>query len=378
MRTYKFRLYPSKKAEKILNKHLELYRFTYNKLLEILKDKKEEKIRPFDLTNLLPSLKEKYPELKQVYSKVLQMVNQQLWSNILGLYKRKKNGARIGKLRYKGGNRWKILNYNQSGFKIIKTGKRLGLLRLSKIGEIPIRIHRGIEGKIKGIIIKRYSSGRWYALVQIENTPKPLPKTGKSIGIDVGVKYFLTDSEGRQIENPKFYQRTLNRIKIIQKQLSRKKKGSNNWEKWRKKLTKLYEKMTNQRDDFLHKLSRFYANNYDTIAIEKLTIENMVRNHYLGSKILDASWGKFFQFLSYKTKGINKEILEVNPKGTSEGLTWQQEDRDYISANRILYRGLGQSCLPVERRPLSLITAQAVVSGQVSSVKQEATSEKEW
>jgi len=372
MRTYKFRIYPSKKEEEILNKHLELCRFTYNKILEILKEKKGEKVRPFDLTKLLPSLKEKYPELKQVYAKVLQMVNQQLWGNILGLYKRKQNGARIGKLRYKGKNRWKILNYNQSGFKIIKTGKRLDLLRLSKIGEIPIRIHRKIDGKIKGIIIKRYSSGRWYALVQIENIPQPLPKTGKSIGIDVGVKHFLTDSEGRQIENPKFYQRTLNRIKVIQKQLSRKKKGSN-WEKWKKRLAKLYEKLTNQRDDFLHKLSRFYVNNYDTIAIEKLRIENMVKNHRLAGKILDASWGKFFQYLSYKVEGTGKVILEVNPRGTSEGLTWKQEDRDYISANRILTWGLGQPCQPVERKPLSLITAQAVVSGQVSSRKQEAS-----
>jgi len=363
-KTYKFRLYPSKKIEEILNKHLELCRFTYNKLLEILEAKKEEKVRPFGLIKLLPFLKEEYPELKQVYAKVLQMVNQQLWGNILGLYKRKQNGGRIGKLRYKGKNRWKILNYNQLGFKIIKTGKRLDLLKLSKIGEIPIRIHREIDGKIKGIIIKRYSSGRWYALVQIENIPKPLSKTEKSIGIDVGIKYFLTDSEGKQIENPKFYQYTLNRIKVIQKSLSRKIKGSNNWEKWRLKLAKLYEKLTNQRNDFLHKLSRYYVNNYDIIAIEKLNISNMIKNHFLADKILDASWSKFFQYLSYKAADAGKQILEVNPRGTSKGLTWKQKDRDYISANRILYKGMGQPFEPVEKKPLLLIPAHAVISGK--------------
>ena len=374
MRIYRFRLYPSKKIEKILNKHLELCRFVYNKLLEILKEKEKEKIKPFDLAKTLPSLKEKYPELKQVYSKVLQMVNQQLWGNILALYKRKQKGRRIGKLRYKGKNRWKILNYNQSGFKIIKTGKRLDLLKLSKIGEIPIRISREIDGKVKGIIIRKYPSGKWYALVQIEELSKLLPKTGKAIGIDVGIKYFLTDSEGRRIENPKFYQSTLNRIKTIQKQLSRKKRGSKNWEKWRRKLAKLYEKLTNQRDDFLHKLSRFYVNNYDIIVVEKLKITKMIKNNFLAGRILDASWGKFFQFLSYKAEGAGKVVLEVDPRGTSKGLTWEQEDRDYISANRILYRELGQPCPPVERRPLSLITADAVVRGQVSSMKQEALS----
>jgi len=372
MRIYRFRLYPSKKIEKILNEHLELCRFVYNKLLEILKENKKEKIKPSDLAKMLPSLKEKYPELKRVYARVLHMVNQQLWENILTLYKRKQNGGRIGKLRYKGKNRWKILNYNQSGFKIIKTGKRLDLLKLSKIGEIPIRISREIDGKVKGIIIKKYPSGKWYALVQIEELSKLLPKTGKAIGIDVGIKYFLTDSEGRRIENPKFYQSTLNRIKTIQKQLSRKKRGSKNWEKWRRKLAKLYEKLTNQRDDFLHKLSRFYVNNYDIIVVEKLKITKMIKNNFLADRILDASWGKFFQFLSYKAEGAGKIVLEVDPRGTSKRLTWEQEDRDYISANRILYRGLGQPRPPVERKPLSLITADAVVSGQVSSMKQEA------
>jgi len=115
--------------------------------------------------------------------------------------------------------------------------------------------------------------------------------------VDVGIKHFLTDSYGRQIENPKFYEKTLERIRVLQHWLSRRKKSSRNREKQRIKLAKAYERLVNQRDDFLHKLSRFYVNSYDVICVENLNIAGMVRNHNLAQKILDASWEKFLQLL---------------------------------------------------------------------------------
>ena len=196
----------------------------------------------------------------------------------------KRNGRKVGRLRYKGVGWFKTLNYNQSGFKL-ENGK----LVLSKVGEIPIELHREIKGKVKGVIIKRERSGKWFAIFQVEDKPEPLPKTGRAIGIDVGVRHF-PDSEGRQVENPRFYERTLERIRRRQRRLSRKKKGSKNREKARVRLAKEYEKLVNQRDDFLHKLSRFYVDNYDLIAVERLNICGMIRNHNLAGKILDASW----------------------------------------------------------------------------------------
>jgi len=163
-------------------------------------------------------------------------------------------------------------------------------LILSKIGEIPIKLHRKIKGKVKGIIIKRERSGKWFArYFQVEDEPGLLPKTEKAIGIDVGIRHFLTDSEGRQVENPRFYERTLEQIRRRQRRLSRKKKGSKNREKARIRLARAHEKLVNQRNDFLHKLSRFYVNNL--IAVEHLNI------YRLGGKILDASWGKFMLLL---------------------------------------------------------------------------------
>ena len=150
-------------------------------------------------------------------------------------------------------------------------------------------MHRQIDGKTKGVIVKREKSGRWYAIAQVEDEPKPLSSTGKCIGIDVGIKHFLTDSDGRQIENPRFYERALKRVKLPQRNLSRKQKDSKNREKTRIKLAKVYEKLVNQRNDFLHKLSCFYINNYNVIVVEDLRIKNIVRSN-LVQKILDASW----------------------------------------------------------------------------------------
>ena len=213
--TYKFRLYPKREQEERLLETLELCRQTYNYFLAQLNGEAKIPSR-LGLQAKLPKLKVEKPELNKVYSKVLQMVLYQLYSNLKALSQLKKNGKKVGKLRYKG--KWfKTFVYNQSGFKIIKTGKRLDKLHLSKIGNIPIRIHREIEGKIKQVIIKRYRSGKWFALICVEKEKKKLPKTGKAIGIDVGIRLFLTDSEGRQIENPMFYEKTLKRIKIEQR-----------------------------------------------------------------------------------------------------------------------------------------------------------------
>jgi putative transposase len=350
--TYKFRLYPKKEHEERLLETLELCRQTYNYFLAQWNGKAEIPSR-LELQAQLPKLKKEKPELNKVYSKVLQMVLYQLYSNLKALSQLKKNGKKVGRLRFKGKGWYKTFVYNQSGFKIIKTGKRLDLFHLSKIGNVPIRIHREVEGKIKQVIIKRYNSGKWFALVCVEKEAEVIRGEPKRVvGIDVGIKHFLTDTEGRQVENPKFYQKTLERIRILHRSHSRKKKGSRNRERARVKFAKAYEKLVNQRDDFLHKLSRFYIDNYDVICVEKLNIKGMVRNHNLAGKILDASWGKFFQLLEYKAESAGVRVVKVPPKGTSEGLSCENPLRDWISACRIKMRGWGSPETPAEMKPL--------------------------
>jgi len=376
--TYKFRLYPSKEQKENLLQTLELCRQTYNYFLSRLNER-DKTLSRLRFQAQLPELKKGKPELNNVYSKVLQMVLYQLYSNLKGLSQLKKNGKKVGRLRYKGKGWYKTFVYNQSGFKILKTGKRLDLLHLSKIDDIPVRMHREIKGNIKQIIIKRYNSGKWFACLCIENnTPTEKQQIEKTVGLDVGVKHFVTDSMGRQIENPKFYQKSLRRIRTEHRKLSKKKKGSKNREKQRVRLVRAYEKIRNQRNDFLHKLSRFYIDNYDLIAVEDLQVNNMTRNHCLSGKILDASWGKFFQFLEYKAESASVQVVKVNPRGTSQEYKFGELDRDYNASLNILQRGLekvgmGQTeVTPVETEPLP-VRASSVVEAGSSFLTSEAS-----
>ncbi len=373
MLSYKFRLYPSKAVEQKLNRQMALCRWLYNRLLSELNLAREKgiKLRRTDTQALIVDLKRhEKPELGEVYSKVLQMANYQLWSNIRALAGLKSNGRKVGRLRFKGAGWFKTLNYNQSGFRL-ESGK----LVLSKVGKIPIKLHRKIKGKIKGVIVKRERSGKWYAIFQVEDKPEPLPKTGRVVGMDVGIKHFLSDTEGRQIENPRFYERALDRIRVRQRQLSKKRKGSRNREKARVRLARAHERLVNQRDDFLHKLSRFYVNGYDAIAVEDLNISGMAKNHNLAQRILDASWGKFLHYLSYKAGRAGRTVVRVNPRGTSRNIP-EGFDRDYVASLRILQVGLGRpESTPVEMGPLLGVPVSAVVAGQAPSSKQEAPCE---
>ncbi len=397
--SYKFRIYPSKTAEAKLNEQLELCRWLYNKLLEEVNKARKEgrKINRKDTQALIVKLKQEKPELKNVYSKVLQMVNYQLWSNIKALNELKKKGKKVGWLRYKTSpNSFKTLNFNQSGFKIDFERKRLVL---SKVGEIPIKLHRPIEGKIKGITIKRTKTGKWFAIVQAEAEPKPLPKTDRVVGIDVGIQNFCVDSDGLAFENPKFIDRTLEKIKKVQKELSRKQKNSKRRERTRRKLAKLYEKLENQRNDFLHKLSRYYVNNYDIICLEDLDVKDMVENgksSALNRHIHDSAWSKFLSLLAYKAERAGRRVVRVKPTNTSkrcancgyivENLSLKdrwfscpncgwEADRDYNASLNILDVGLGRSRMPVEGEPLPLVIPyRKVIEGQVLSVKREAPS----
>ena len=375
--TYKFRLYPNSEKEKKLLWTLEKCREVYNQMLEELK--KQEIPNRLELQSMLPKLKEKCPELKEVYPKVLQHEVYRLFSNLRALAQLKRNGKRVGRLRFKGKGWFKTFTYNQSGFELRKTGKRLDWLWFSKIGDIPIRVHREIEGNIKQIVIKRCNSGKWWGCVSVESENEPEQKPiQKAVGLDVGLEHFTTDSDGKQIENPHHLKKTQKRLKRRQKKLSRKEKNSENRNKQRMRVASLHERVTNRRDDFLHKLSRYYVNRYDLIAVEDLNIRGMLRNHKLSSSISDVAWSKFAEMLTYKAENAGKLVVRVNPRNTTHRCSrcgrivkkslavrihrcpycGLELDRDYNSAIDILKLGLEkipqglQEFTPVEIGPL--------------------------
>lgn len=378
--TYKFRLYPTKEQEQKLFWTLDRCRFVYNYLLD---KKNKEKLKRKELQALLPKLKKEFPELQGVHSKTLQYENYRLHSNIFALHQLKKNGKKIGKLRFKGKEWFKTFTYNQSGFVIIQNQTRYDELRLSKIGEIPFIMHRDIEGKIKQITIKHYPSNKWYASIIVETKEeiKPTQNTNK-VGVDLGTMNYAYDNDGNSFDNPKNLDKSLKKLQKEQQRLSRKKKGSKNRTKQKIRLARIHEKIVSQRDDFLHKLARYYINNYGYIAVENLNIQGLVKISYNAKNIMDASWSRFIQMLCYKAERAGCTVVEVEPRGTTQGCSncgkevhkelWDrihkcecglEIDRDYNSAINILKRALlseRQEFTPAEIEPL-LVRASSVV-----------------
>ena len=319
MKSYKIRLYPNKEQRNKLDKTINLCRFTYNKLLEILN--KEDNFNKLAIQHYIVELKELVPELRQVYSKTLQYECQRLYANLKGLAVKKAHGFKVGRLRFKGERWFKTITYNQSGYKLIERDQRYDLLHLSKIGDIKARVHRKIEGNIKQIFIKKKTF--FYEAIIVTNAEYKNKCGDKYIGIDLGVLSFLTTSENEKIENPLYMNKSLKQLQSIYQNLSRTKKRSKNRKKIIKQLCRKWEKINNQKDDFFHKTTKWLIDNCNRIGIEKLNIKSMTRktnkNKYHNMRnILDTSWGKFISILKCKAESAGVDIIEVNPMNTSK------------------------------------------------------------
>ena len=268
---------------------------------------------------MLPIWKQTDKDLESVYSKTLQYEVVHLFANLAALEEMKKRGRDVGNLRFKSEHRYKTFTYNQSGFKLLPKNDKFGLLHLSKIGDIPIRLHRPIEGNIKQVTIKHMPSGKWYAYIIVDNgsTDFDICEVETAVGLDVGLTSYIVDSDGHEVENLRHLKQSLKKLRREQRRLSKKQKGSNNREKQRIVVARQYERVQNQRNDFQHKLSREYVNNYDLIVTEKLQPRNMVKNRRLARSISDAAWGSFNDKLAYKAENAGKLFVQVDPRNTS-------------------------------------------------------------
>jgi len=370
--SFKYRIYPTRGVEEKLLGVMQIEAKVYNALLDAVNNARKEgkKITPKGTQVILRDLKIEEKEL--VYSKVLQMVSNQLWYNINSLHELNRKGKNVGKLRYK--NIVKIINYNQSGFRVV--GDKL---ILSKIGEIKILFHRPLEGEIKGVIIKKSSTG-WYAIFQVEIEKRPLEKTGKVVGIDLGVKKLVTTSEGVVVEDSRVFDKVERRIKILQKTLSRRRKGSRNYEKVREKLAKIHEHVKNLMNDYIHKVTSWLVEQYDEIYVEDLDVKEMVEDSeskVLRKHILHTNFSKFVSHLSYKASRAGRRVVKVDPRNTSKTCAGCRQvkkdltladrvfvcpkcgwvaDRDYNASLNMLRAGSGLPLEPVDRKPLLYIT----------------------
>ena len=319
--SYRYPIFPTKEVEQKLLASLDTGRWLYNRLLDEMNKAWErgKTLTTYDTQNLIPLQKSENPELGKVYSKVLHMVNYTLHSSIASLASLKKKGRKVGHLRFKGKNWYNTLNYNQSGFKLDQDH---GTLKLSKIWDVKIKLHRKIEGCIKAILIKRVGK-RWFAVVQAEQENEPLPQTGNAVGLGVGLKSFILDSGGNSVEDPRFAENAAAKVKItgVQRRLSRAQNGPNYRRKLREKLDKAHEMINNQRSGFIHKLSRMYVNEYDIICVEDLDVKGLKENgNSKGTprNIHDTSWSKFMLMLSYKAQRAGRKLIAVDPRNTPQ------------------------------------------------------------
>lgn len=314
IKAYKFRLSnPSKIVQANLEQTLNLCRSLYNAALQERRDAyklNRISINYYDQANQLSEIKQTNPEYKSVHSQVLQDVLKRLDKTFKAFYARAKQGQ-AGFPRFKSASRFDSFCFPQSGFSL--TGNKL---TLSKIGTVKLKLSRQIQGKVKTCQIKR-ECGKWFVIFTVEAKAEPLPKTGQSVGLDMGISAFATLSDGTQIDNFKYYESTQKKLRVAQRRVARRKKGSNRRRKAVLQLKKIHQKIRNQRNDFQHKIANYLVKNYDLIAIEKLSILGMSRG-ILAKQMNDVSIGNFFQKLKNKAVEAGREIREVNPAYTSQ------------------------------------------------------------
>ena len=314
-KTYKYRTYCNKKTQAQMNIVLELCRQVYNLCLEqrIFAWKNQRtSISFFDQSKQLPELKKEFKEFKQIPSQTLQEVVERLDRAYQGFFRRIKSGEKAGFPRFKGFNRYDSIILKQKGW-VLKNDK----LIIKKIGTFKLKLHRPIDGIIKTITIKKSLTNKWYVYFSCDNVPERLlPKTGKSIGVDVGCENFLTDSNNKVIANPRFLNKSQEVLVKRQRRLSIRVKGSVRRNKVRTLLAKIYEKIRNQRRDFHFKVANQLVKENDIICIEKMKSFKSYRG--LNRSMKDVAWFGFFDILRFKAEEARKEVREIPAKNTSQ------------------------------------------------------------
>jgi putative transposase len=311
--TYRYRLYPNTSQEAKLEEWLESLRLLYNFALAERRDIYKAEARSvsvYQQKRSLPDLKKRFERYAGIHSQVLQDA----------LFRLDKACKRFfsggGYPRFKAKERYRSFTYPQTpAFRVMDSGKKI---RLSGIGNIPIRYHRPLEGKPKTATVIRYSSGNWYVSITCE-TADVLMRDSPLTGFDLGLKRYLVSSDGAVTEPLRALKHGEKKLKREQRKLSRKKKGSSNHRKQRRKVARQHEKVANRRRDFLHKTSRKLIDSHEGFAFEKLRVRNMVRNHRLAKAISDAGWSTFVSMTAYKAERAGKPFVLVEPSGTTQG-----------------------------------------------------------
>ena len=323
-KSFKYRLFTQKSQETKLNNMLDSARFLYNCALEqrvVCWKQWRKSVNYYDQANALKEIRSLDEGIAQLNYSASQDILRRLDKSFQAFFRRIKTGnTPPGFPRFKSRNRFNSITFPTYGDGIkLKNGK----FYIQNVGNVRIKLHREISGLIKTVTIRR-TNNKWYACFSCEVEFKPLPASGKTVGIDVGLSSFATLSTGEKIANPRFFKTDEVKLTKAQRRLSKETKGTSSRAKQRKKVSRIHEKIANRRNDFAHKLSRNLVDMFQVIAFEKLNIKGMMENHSkvfgykLNKSIFDVAWSQFTQLTSAKAEWAGRKVIFVNPRNTSK------------------------------------------------------------
>lgn len=310
LKTYRYRLYPNRRQQRLIRKNVDACRFVFNWALEMkIRAYEDKKERPswYDLNKMLPILKTSETWLRDAYSQSLQQAVRRVDLAFKHFFRRIKNGEKPGFPRFKSRRR-PVQSFDVPQFFSVEFSRKR--VKLPKIGRVKTILHRQFEGRARRAVVAMTNTGKYFISIVVETNALPVEKSliheENVIGIDLGILNYATLSTGERIDNPRHLKKWLKRLGVLQRRLSRKKTGSKNREKARLRVARLHEKIRNQRRDFQHKLSTRLVYENQGIAVELLNVSAMIKNAYLSGSISDAAWASFLRMLEYKSewKGV--------------------------------------------------------------------------
>lgn len=315
LRTYRYRLYPSREQQAVLDEILWVACWLYNRALDYRRKRWNESRKSVTYYEQAGMWRDWRNEPGDNSLRLLNMsAGQQVLRRLDSAYKQFLKGER-GKPRFQKSTRFNSVNYKPGDGAKIK-GNRL---YVQNVGRVTVCWHRALpDGKLKNIVIVRKPSG-WYVLLQIDLPDQPVEKsTNPPVGVDMGITHALALSDGKTFDSPKHLHSSLKKLRMLQRSVSRKKKGGKNRRKAVQKVARLHEHIANQRIDWWHKTTRQLVETYGAIALEDLSLKFMLRNGKLSRSAHDVSLGMFRTLLDYKAVEAGVEVVAVNPRNTSQ------------------------------------------------------------